>query len=1200
MSETKVVTESHKLKLVEYLTHEVAEGISGRNGNELIDISPSRAIFAGVLQTPRRNDAGLGDGTPPADTSLGLDFRVELTDGKPTTLTIKLKWSFYYPVFPVYEDVLFANPAFASSTSEKKSPDESTKTLEQKPETNFDAPVLESPSDDNGEEENEAEDDPKPAGTVSLPRVFKRYDVDVDPINVQIETSVAGLKNVGETEIAQAIQKAIVDIRSDPRLWRHLSDPSQAERRLSDPSVLKSKESYEQALAQKGISPVDLPPWSASLQIETRPDTERPETIRIKVLLSNITNDASDFEGDRLLEERALLDAMVQIKMEGCALVPFEFLLAPKDYRSKPQTPARGINCTAKWQQDSPQFIASETLPLFKQPYYRTREGVEVPFDKLVGTEVAATLEGVANEMDKYAELWSAFLKNEKPATWSKGESDACEADRKEFIKETQNYRLGIETLKKDPKLAEAFRLMNRAFAKLAKASGGRLKGWRLFQIGFIVSQLPSLAVRELASTDSSEYAQALREMLKEVGVLWFPTGGGKTESYLGLIAVALLFDRLRGKASGVTAWMRFPLRMLSLQQLERLARVVASLNELRSEIPKIASGDPFAIGYYVGDAVTPNSVNSDRMGEIEFNKGAREKLLFLRKCPFCGSEVEIKAFRHQWRIAHVCTNENCFSNKSDSLGLFKGSLPLCIVDNEIYRYLPSVLVGTVDKLAIVARSKFFCHIVRGASQRCPIHGYTSYDECIERGSWSANCTVAKKKIENVVPFKDPGPSLLIQDELHLLRAELGVFNGHYEGLLRYLGKKSYLQPKVLAATATIEAYDTHTFHVYLSRSRRYPQPSWANGESFYATSKPVQYRRLYLGLLNQTKGVEDSVVRVMTLYLRAVRRLRLDLKKAASVMGVAAADEKEIASILRLYDLSLCYVNKKATGGSLSDKMSHIERLLAREGLGEVKHQFLHGDQPAEYIGNALERIEKERGETTEARLDVVIATNLISHGVDLERINMMAVAGMPSHYAEYVQSTSRAARSHPGIVFVCFKSRDPREHSQFEFFTEMHEHMERLIEAVAVNRFASFAPRKTVPGLLSGLLLCDYSPRLFGTQISKPLDHIPTLQIALGLKAGTTSTVSGCVVPNELQNIIGQIIGVDKVRPPASAAQIENVKSRVAEAFEDQMGAIGRSMESKLADTLKPITSFRDVDEGIDFGSKDSAMIVGRLRAK
>jgi hypothetical protein len=601
-----------------------------------------------------------------------------------------------------------------------------------------------------------------------------------------------------------------------------------------------------------------------------------------------------------------------------------------------------------------------------------------------------------------------------------------------------------------------------------------------------------------------------------------------------------------------------------------------------------------------VGDGVTPNAVNDDKMRDLESNQSARDRCLLIRKCPFCGGSVEIKALRSSWRVAHVCKNASCFSNNSDALGIYKGSLPICIIDNEIYRYLPSVLVGTVDKLAIIARSRFFSHIVFGAPQRCPQHGYTSYDECIERGTWAASCSATKKKLQGVARHRDPGLSLLIQDELHLLRAELGVFNGHYEGLLRYLGDRAFLRPKILAATATIEAYDVHTFHVYLARSCRYPQQAWENGESFYATSKPLRHRRFYLGILNQTKGIEDSAIRVLALYMRAIRRLKKDWKFAASVMGIQAAQESEILDTLRLYDLSLCYVNKKATGGSLSDKTSQVEKFLERENGGSIKTQFLHGDQPAEFIGSTLERIERERKETGESRLDLVIATNLISHGVDLERINMMTVAGMPSHYAEYVQATSRAARSHPGVVFVCFKSRDPREHSQFEFFTEMHEHMERLIEAVAVNRFASFAPQKTVPGLLSGLLLCDYSPRLFGVDINKPLDQIPTLQIALGLKAGNQSVTSGCVKPQELLRAIERIIGVDKVYPPASTAQVNNVQRRIAETFEDQIGAIGRSMERQLKDEIKPITSFRDVDQGIDFGTQDASSIVGRLRGK
>jgi hypothetical protein len=587
-------------------------------------------------------------------------------------------------------------------------------------------------------------------------------------------------------------------------------------------------------------------------------------------------------------------------------------------------------------------------------------------------------------------------------------------------------------------------------------------------------------------------------------------------------------------------------------------------------------------------------------MEELERDATARETNRLLRKCPFCGGPVEIRPLRQQWRIAHVCSNAGCFSNTSSAMGWYKGSLPLCITDNETYRYLPAVLVGTVDKLAIIARSPYCAHVVRGARQQCAQHGYTSYDQCIEAGDWAAKCKTKRRSLTELPPIKDPGPSLLIQDELHLLRAELGVFNGHYEGLLRYLGERAYMRPKILAATATIEAYDVQTFHIYLAKSHRYPEAAWQVGETFYATSSPLIHRRFYVGFLNHTRAIEDSALRILSLYLRVIRRLRSNLPQLIKILGGDITAE-DASAILRLYDLSLCYVNRKATAGSLADKMPQIEqRVLGRENLGEIKHRILTGDQTTEVIGATLDTIEKEKEETDEQRLDVVMATNLISHGVDLERINMMTICGMPSHYADYVQSSSRAARSHPGIVFVCFKSRDPREHSQFEFFFEMHEHMERLIEAVAVNRFASFAPQKTVPGLLSGLLLCDYSPTLFGTAVPKTLDHIPTLKIALGLQPGTTSTKAGSLSKDDLQAAIEKIIGVDKVYPPASPAQVDNVRARVSEVFDDLIGQIGRTLEPKLKDAINPLTSFRDVDVGVEFGSRDSSSLVERLRSR
>src|SRR5262249_24971604 len=255
----------------------------------------------------------------------------------------------------------------------------------------------------------------------------------------------------------------------------------------------------------------------------------------------------------------------------------------------------------------------------------------------------------------------------------------------------------------------------------------------------------------------------------------------------------------------------------------------------------------------------TPNSLSEDDMRRYEQSKSLREEVRLLRKCPFCGSPVEVKPLRHNWRLAHICSNANCFSNTSSTLGEYKRSLPVCIVDNEIYRYLAAVLVGTVDKLAIIARNRYFAHFVRGAKQRCTKHGYTSYDECIER--WSG-CKASKKDLLKLPMMNDPGISLLIQDELHLLRAELGVFNGHYEGLLQYLGERAHWRPKILAATATIEAYDTQAFHIYLGRARRYPQPAWRRGESFYATSKPEQHRRTYVGILGHTRGIEEPALR--------------------------------------------------------------------------------------------------------------------------------------------------------------------------------------------------------------------------------------------------------------------------------------------------------------------------------------------------
>jgi hypothetical protein len=1194
-------TELEKKRFLDYVRKQVMSGLTGRDNRDLVDVAPSRAIFAGVLRSIRPKaeaQRSLSEGT-----AIGLDFRIAASGGAEPKLTIEAEFAVYYPVFPRWEQIRVANSRLLEAEPRPEPAPNPEQDLKGSAERGLEEPsgdevTKEGDGDDTHEEREQPVASASAPSQVTLPVVFRRLNVAVKPVVVPLTSIGQSFVRVGESEIGDAIATAVDSAKVDGERWRYIGKPESRGRTIGTKHSLEDKNAFEAALTahKKSGKAVELPQWRAALEVECSPDPASTAFTRLRVLFSNETLDADESVPDRKLEEHYLFDARIRVTVHDAQIVPFEFSLAPKDYRYDPVLKVKGINCAGL--SEGGGALYSETLPVFEQPLYRTRESASVPFSDLRGERAEPTLNGIAGGMRRYLDEWTRVLQSE-PLGWGEPQIQACTADREAFRAEVSQFELGVECLRRDERLRTAFDLTNAAFEALGSRPGSRTKAWRLFQVGFIVSQLPALAVRELAASQNDEFAQRVRSSFDEVGVLWAPTGAGKTEAYLGLLSVALLYDRLRGKKSGVCAWMRFPLRMLSLQQLERLAKVIAALNELRETEPRVADGDPFAIGYYVGGNVTPNRVSQDEMRLLESTSGAtrRGELRLLRKCPHCDSRLEVTPLRQKWRVAHVCGNAKCFTHSAQTLGAFKGTVPIAIVDREIYRYLPSVLLGTVDKLAIAGFERLFAHVVRGARSQCPEHGYTSYNACVER--YEADCKRKGRELLKNVPYKDPGPSLLVQDELHLLNAELGVFDAHYEGLLKYLGRGVYMPPKVLAATATIEAYERHAFHLYLSKARRFPTPAWEAGESFYATSRPRIERRTYVGVLAHTRGVEDPAIRIIGLYLQVIRGLKRAPAKVVEVIGRAAPDHA-IQRLLRLYDLGLAYVNKKATAGALADRVSQMERYFPMREVGEVTAIQLTGDQTADEVGGAIERIEKEAEDTGEKRLDLVAATSLISHGIDLERINLMVVCGTPSQNAMYVQSSSRAARSHPGLVFSCFTAANVREHSQYEFFFPMHEHMDRLIEPVAVNRFASFAPDKTIPGLLLGILLSEVTPRLFGNGVGVPLDDVGHLKIALGLEPSKGDTTQGVVTEDELRVALEQIIGVDAVRPPASRAQIENIRRRVGEILTDLIAQCGRSIFPKAQEVWKPLTSFRDVDEGVEFGSSSSAGLVARLRAR
>jgi hypothetical protein len=399
------------------------------------------------------------------------------------------------------------------------------------------------------------------------------------------------------------------------------------------------------------------------------------------------------------------------------------------------------------------------------------------------------------------------------------------------------------------------------------------------------------------------------------------------------------------------------------------------------------------------------------------------------------------------------------------------------------------------------------------------------------------------------------------------------------------------MPPVVLAATATVADYQSQAFHVYLKAARRFPQPGWLHGESFYSTSTPAMVRRQFVGVANHVRSPIAVSSRLLASYQKEVRRLQGNPIDFRRIVADSSLSDDEVQRILRMHDLSVVYVTRKDVGQAIWDRRLEIEKSFYPEQV-DLNARILNGDKPIEEIGDVIDQITRERDDLDVDRLDILIATNIISHGVDLERINMLVMAGIPSHYAEYLQATSRCARSQPGVVFSCLNAKDPRERSQFEFFYQMHRHVDRLIESVPVNRFASNAPIKTVPGLTSGLLKSYYGPSLLNARsIDRRIDNLSALRVALGLQQGR---LGQCLERDEILRAVEEIIGVNRSWPLVSQAEVDLAAERVEHEFEYVYGRIAREPGGTINDILTILTSFRDIDTGIDFASMKSLVLL------
>ena len=935
-------------------------------------------------------------------------------------------------------------------------------------------------------------------------------------------------------------------------------------------AVLDNEDTFERYLAGLAAGHEAVrPTLRARLDMRVAPWGE--DGVRVGCYLRN---DTRRDELRRYLDYYHILaDAKLTANLSNGTIVPIEILPITEDYQFDRRVWGVGHGTSVVVEDHS---VRTESLARYEQPRQTTSEEPGATFDDLI-QDPLGTLERIHSAMREYAAEWETQVVGQN----SRGLDDAalsqCGLDLENFRDEQRRLADGMAALAADERLRAAFVSMNRVFKRIGQ---GRYDRWHIFQIVFIVTQLPALAIREGVRVGNwpQDVEREWDDALGWADVLWFPTGGGKTEAYLGLVSCAALYDRLRSKRFGMTAWLRFPLRMLSVQQLQRATKVVWETEmERQAMLKDPGDSDPISLGYFVGSNSTPNALRREVLERLRDPDQLR-RIKVVSDCPSCGmvGQVQVNVDEQALRVRHVC--QACNSE-----------LPLYITDEEIYRYIPTFLIGTIDKMATLGYQPRFARLWGATEWRCPLHGYGMGKYCVRQCPTNRGEGVGKSGVlrQQVTPH-DPSPSLHVQDELHLLQEELGAFAGHYETLLRYCQQQVGGQPpKIVAATATIEGFEHQVRHVYgTKQARRFPGRGYDRYTSFFSVvdmdpQNPAQRKkaRVYVAFRPPQLHSADAASLCTRILLDEVKRLYENPYDAAAFLPTARTEE-QVRELLLYYTTTLTYVGTIPHGTRIQQDLHRHASSMRPGNVRDLSVDFHSGKSTLEQLSDVIHRLEAPPAWNDESFLDAVVATDVISHGVDVERLNLMVLANIPEETARYIQAASRSGRQHVGMVVAVLASYSLRASSIYHRFREFHNHLERLVSPVPVNRFAKFAVQRTAPGVMVGLLYGNFGPQIHSDQMNR---RHRAAQF-LGLVQGTG--YSGQQINRE------QFLGaVQRAYGIGDGVYPESLEMALSEAIEEEVDrflyAVRSSRDQSLSDAVKPkpMTSLRDVEVGVQF---------------
>ena len=777
--------------------------------------------------------------------------------------------------------------------------------------------------------------------------------------------------------------------------------------------------------------------WLISISLCNRQQVRQPDEI------------LSPKEEKTRLEEMALFEVELACEIESGEIYPYprkdpallddEEVELELQYQHK-KIFAIGHGAAVDWDSDAVKInrLQTDFLPTVEVPLVTPEnEAVDPRTLSLNFLCQADTNPDVLSALDSFVIAYSQwFEKRQHDVNRFQGsQKKAGERILERIHTARDRMKRGIDLIRREPDIALAFALTHVAMRK-QWAQQDRIQHkeprdyrWRPFQLGFLL-----LTIRSVADAECSE-----RDI---VDLIWFPTGGGKTEAYLALIAFQIILRRMRYPSSsgGTAVIMRYTLRLLTQQQFERAARLICALESMRRKMPERLGSEPITAGMWVGNATTPNTFK-DAMTEIRnaLLSHAPRRFVFTR-CPYCGEDLWRSGENNVLHGFHSTENNfqiRCLNRDNCEFGSRKpGTLPLNVVDEALYADPPTLLFATVDKLARLAWEPRTASFFGNGSCR--------------------------------------PPELIVQDELHLIAGALGSIVGIYEAALDTVLIQRGIYPKYVASTATIRNAHTQIERLYGRRHEVFPPPGISADDSFFTRALPVdkQPGRIYMGFLASIIKKEDAFATL-----------------TAALLGAPEATGMDTPDLSDAWRTLIAYHGSLRGVGDSHNALAYHTRLYRKHQLQLLRY-FSHGGgevspgdsdpQPeTPRIAQLTSHYSPEENARTFGNLacqagepgclDAVLATNMISVGLDVDRLALMIINGQPLTTAEYIQASSRVGRSDvPGLVVANYYRWQARSLSHYENFRPYHESFYRFVEPTSVTPFTPQVRRRALHAAL------------------------------------------------------------------------------------------------------------------------------------